>query len=168
MLLYHPAFDLNHCNFRLLRLLEALPRDAHELNKLRILDFYLLFPTLLKQVRMPRTAAGDKGMLKKIDVPYERIDDPYRLFLKLEALQRTALKSLASYNIIDAEYLREEKVLRTDKQLPSALVAAITKSNDNKPSVLGLLTGPLFDIEFYGDQGLKARTGLMEHRYDPK
>ncbi len=168
MLLYHPAFDLNHCNFRLLQLMEALPRDTHELNKLRILDFYLLFPTLLKQVRMPRAAVGNKSMLKKIDIPYERIDDPYRLFLKLEPLQRTALKSLATYNIIDAEYLRKDKVLRTSKQLPSVLVAAIKKSNDNRSSVLGLLTGPLFDVEFYGDQGLKARTGLMEHRYDPK
>lgn len=168
MLIYHPAFDIFHCSFRLLRLLENLPKVQLEVDRLRILDFYLLFPTLLQNVTFPRNATSYRGTIRALDIPYERIDDPFKIFLQIEPLQIAALRCLASYDILDAEQLTEGKILRTEKHLPKQLKEAIENAYAENRDLTNLLTGPLFDLDFYGNSGLKARSSLMEHRYDPE
>lgn len=168
MLIYHPAFDIYHCSFRLLRLLENLSKEPYEVDRLRILDFYLLFPTLLQNFTLPRTAISYRKTIKALDIPYERIEDPFKIFLQIEPLQSSALRCLASYDIIDADQLSDGKILRTEKHLPKQLKEAINKAYIENPDLLNFLTGPLFDLDFYGQGGLKARSGLVEHRYDPQ
>ena len=48
MLVYHPAFDMHHCVFRMVRLLNRLPVGSCQVERMRILDFYLLFPSLIQ------------------------------------------------------------------------------------------------------------------------
>lgn len=52
MLVYHPAYDAYHCLFRMMAIMENTNRL--EIDKLKILDFYILFPALLSEVKMPR------------------------------------------------------------------------------------------------------------------
>jgi hypothetical protein len=166
MLIYHPAFDIYHGAFRLLRLLEALPRTAVEVDRLRILDFYLLFPALLREVRFPIGEAGAKNYFKKLPPPYEEIDDPKALFMRLEPLQRAALEGLAASALIHGELLQQDKVQRSDVGLPVQLHDAIVARNRNSKEVQ-FLTGPLYKLDLYGKSGLKQRSDLFEHRYDP-
>ncbi len=168
MLIYHPAYDIYHCIFRFLRLLEILPKVPHEADKLRILDFYLLFPHLLKEVLLPLEARSYRKTINKLDEPYENVKDPHKMFLKLETFQLSALRCLASCNIIDINEFSSERIMRTKKKIPEQLLATINKTNSDNPDLVNLLTGPLFDLAFYGDKGLKARTKLMEYRYDIK
>jgi hypothetical protein len=168
MLLYHPAFDIYHCCFRLLRLLNSLPHESHEIEKIRILDLYLLLPTLLQKVAFPHTAKKYKPYIKNLEIPYENIENPYKLLIQLEPIQRSALRHLASCNIIDPNSLIKEKVLKTDAPIPQDILNKIEQSDSEMPDLIGLLTGPLFDMEFYGDTGLKARSRLMEYKYDAK
>lgn len=168
MLLYHPAFDIYHCCFRFLRLLKSLPLVPHEVDMLRILDLYLLFPTLLKQVRFPKTALKYKKNISDLESPYENIENPYKLLIQLDPLQKSALRHLASCNIISPEHFLKGKVIRTEVPIPDKLAQKIDGADKKDPNLISLLTGPFFDEEFYGDKGLKARTGLMEYKYDAK
>jgi len=83
MLTYHPAFDLYSAIFRFLRLLDPMRDRTVELERLRILDFYLLFPFLLADIQFPASAIAYKKYFKKKPTDYENISDPKRLFLRL-------------------------------------------------------------------------------------
>lgn len=167
MLLYHPAFDIYHAAFRLLRLLDKLPRSPHDLERIRILDFYLLFPNQIGDIKLPKEAIRFRKLLESPETPYAAIQDPRRIFSELEAYQMTALKLLASANLIDIRGLAEGKISRTDQPIPQKLSAAMNSSNDRSADLIELLAGPLSNIDLYGKSGLKARTDLFEYRYDP-
>lgn len=163
---YHPAYDIYHCLFRQLLLLENLPGKKSAMDQLRILDFYLLFPSLLGVVRMPQTLAKRRTELTRGTLHYEMIEDPYKLFVQLERIQVTSTKLLASCELTSFEDVKSMVVQRTSKEIPSMLASAIHQTAKEQTALLSFLTGPFFDIDFYGPKGLKARTGLMEHRYD--
>ncbi|HGA8765958.1 TPA: ABC-three component system middle component 5, partial [Salmonella enterica subsp. enterica serovar Virchow] len=47
MLIYHPAYDAYHCLFRMIALIDHV--NEIEVDKARILDFYLIFPALVSE-----------------------------------------------------------------------------------------------------------------------
>ena len=51
--------------------------------------------------------------------------------------------------------------------LPAQLVRELESATAARTELLRLLTGPFKTIDLYGQDGLKARTGLFEYRYDP-
>jgi hypothetical protein len=165
VLIYHPAFDIYHGIFRILRLLEALPRVDVEVDRIRILDFYLLFPTILRNVRFPIGAGKLKKYFANLENPYENIEDPKGLFMRLEPYQRAALEALAARELIASDALAADKVIRTATKLPGELKAALLGRNDGSKEI-ELLSGPLFKVDLYGHSGLKERSDLFEYRYD--
>jgi len=166
MLIYHPIYDEYHCVFRILRLLEVVASKNIEVDRLRVLDFYLLFPSLLPRVKMPQSARKYRKMVHDTFGPYENIHDPYKVFIQLEPFQQGALCCLVSCGLLDASGLKQGFAKRTPKTLPAPLANSIRRANETDRDLIGLLAGPLFDLDFYGPDGLKARTGLMEYRYD--
>lgn len=53
MIIYNQAFDLYHCIFRILNFLNRFnPSDIIEVDKLRIWDFYFLFPNKVYDIRL--------------------------------------------------------------------------------------------------------------------
>jgi len=85
MLLYHPAFDTYHSAFRLLLLMwNSGDRETHYA-RLRILDFYLLFPAELESMSFPRNMIREKSRWKKLRSRYNQITDPRRVFDELTA-----------------------------------------------------------------------------------
>lgn len=167
MLIYNPAFDTHHCIFRLLRLLTALPDASYELERIRILDFYLLFPATLNRVRFPRAALRHKRAAIGDFNRYERIEDPRRILNRLEPYQLSALRYLAARELIDVAIFAEGRVRRSSVPIPSELTGMIAEANRVERELVALLTGPFRDVELYGASGLKARTQLFEYRYDP-
>ena len=167
MLTYHPAFDLYNAIFRFLRLLDPMNNRTLELERLRILDFYLLFPFLLRDIQFPASALAYKKHFKRSPSDYENISDPKRLFMRLEPYQLAALQSLAAYSLIDKDLFKDAKIKRTSAVLPPDLQAAITSRNTDSIEIQ-LLSGPLADIDLYGKSGLKSKSDLFEYRYDPQ
>jgi hypothetical protein len=167
MLTYHPAFDLYNATFRILRLLDPLNGEALELDRLRILDFYLLFPFLLGGIEFPAAAIKYKKHFVKKPSEYENISDPKRLFMRLEPYQLAALQCLAAYSLIDPIALKEEVVKRTSTALPPELQKAIDLRNRESIEI-DLLSGPFAKADLYGASGLKFKSDLFEYRYDPK
>lgn len=166
MLLYHPAFDIHHCIFRILRLLLRLPQKNYEIEKVRILDFYLLFPSLISNIKFPLEARRQKSKFTKLENKYNEIKDPYRIFIRLEPFQMGALKCLVSYGVLDVVVFRDAKIKFIREKVPQTLIVALEKANLESAELISLLTDTFSNIDLYGDSGLKARTDLFEHRYD--
>lgn len=168
MLIYHQAFDLYHGIFRMMKLLNSL--DAEDIiwvDQFRILDFYLLFPSQLLEIKFPTDARRYRKTIQDCYNSYESISDSRRLFWRLEPYQTLAIKALVAYGFIDnALFVNDRKIQRTNKSYSNNLQNAIENISANEASLLELLTGPLRKVDLYGNSGLKARTGLFEYRYD--
>jgi hypothetical protein len=168
-LTYEPAFDAFHAAFRTLRLRPILKKEKplHR-DHVRMIDFYQLFPHRIEGIRlMPqhkkyrRLAAAYES--KK---PYGEQPDDKLLFDRMEPLQLTAFDTLAAQNYIEADNWKRGEVVATINPLPAELSLRITEANDADPELEKFLKTLGSEYELGGVNGLKARTGLLEHRHD--
>ena len=165
MLVYHPAFDIYNCAFRMLQLLSMMEESEIELDKLRIWDFYLTFPNEARQIKFPKDLIVLKKIFKnKPDNPYEDLIGPKRIAERMKPYQLSALRYLASYGLIDSSLFSKNIIKRTEKELPSELQGKLSEINTEKENIIKLVKG----FNFLALRGLKARTGLLEFRYDRK
>jgi hypothetical protein len=168
-LTYEPAFDAFHAAFRTLRIRAILQKDKplHR-DHVRIIDFYQLFPHRIDGIRlMPqhrkyrRLAESYEG--KK---PYGEQPDDKLLFDRMEPLQLTAIDTLAAQNFIDRDRWKRGEVIATAKPLPVELSLRIAEANAADAELEAFLQILGSEYELGGTNGLKARTGLLEHRHD--
>jgi len=163
MLVYHPAFDIYNCAFRMLQLLSNMEEQEIELDKIRIWDFYLTFPNEARQITFPRDLFELKKIFKnKADNPYEDLIDPRRIAERMQPYQISALKYLASFGLIDSKLFSKNIVKRTDKEIPRELKTKLEDISNEKQNIIKLVKG----FNFLALRGLKERTGLLEFRYD--
>jgi len=165
MLVYNPAYDVYHAMFRILQLLDRI-ESTIEIDKLRILDFYLVFPSELLEIKAFRGFSKYEKYLENEVNKYERVINRKRLFYNMESIQIEALKGLISYGVISGEAFRNGKVEKTDIKISENLLQKIREANNRKQSILDLITGPLANMDLYGHLGLKVRTNLLEFKYD--
>ena len=165
MLIYNQAYDLYHSIFRILQITEKT-KDTMEIDKLRILDFYLAFPTELMEIKAFRGFKKYEKYLTAESNKYERVIDRKRLFFKMEQIQLSAIKALISYGLIDANEFKKGKIKRTGIELSKLLEERVNQANEDNPNLITLITGPLASINLYGHLGLKVRTNLIEFKYD--
>lgn len=167
-LTYEPAFDPLHSIFRALRLREALgasfrlPRDLF-----RILDFYLLYPTGLRHMplrsihlKLKRLAASTKRA-----EPYgPRPGDPI-LFERMRPFQDAAVETLALQGFLSTDALGKGWVENAGKPIPAILAGRVETANSSEGNLLSALRA-IAQYPLEGPNGLKDRSGLLEHRYD--
>ncbi len=165
MLIYSPAYDLYHTMFRILQITEK-GEQIMEVDKLRILDFYLAFPAELLEINSFRGFNKYRKYLKAEVNQYERVIDRKRLFFKMEHIQISAMKALVSYSLLDAAEFKKGKIKRTDTPLSNRLTARIKEEFEANHNLLTLITGPLASLNLYGHLGLKVKTNLIEFKYD--
>lgn len=165
MLVYNKAYDLYHTMFRILQITEK-STGTLEIDKLRILDFYLAFPVELLEIRSFSGFRKYEKYLNAEKNSYERIIDRKRLFFKMESIQISAIKALISYGLIDPNEYKEGIVKRTETVISETLKARINEANGENHNLITLITGPLASMNLYGHLGLKERTNLIEFKYD--
>ncbi len=168
MLVYHPAFDLYNCIFRMLQLLNYTKEEEVHFDKLRIWDFYLTFPNLIYDMSFPRELRPLKAVFKEKNNPYEHITDQKQIFERMKNFQLSAVKCLASYGFVDSELISKKRIRKTGKAVPIELLNKLNDLSTQKGNIIKLLTGDLVELPLHGAQGLKARTGLIEFKYDSK
>jgi hypothetical protein len=171
MIVYHPAFDLYHSVYRLLQILTHFKRkDYVETDRLRIWDYYLLFPDQVHTIKLKQDEADIKKLIKnyiqKVDNPYEEILDNRKMFEKIKPYQLTALKSLASYGIINKEYLNENRVTIVSEAILEKYTSRFEEMSAKEKNVISLMTSHFYEMSMFGPAGLKTRTKLLESRYD--
>lgn len=165
MLVYHPAFDIYNCAFRMLQLLNYLKKSEIELERIRIWDFYLTFPNEARKIKFPRDLNELKKVFKdKGENPYEDLIDPKRIVDKMKPFQVSALRYLASYGLIDNDLFKKNIIKRTEKSIPQELEKRINETTIEKDNIIKLVQG----FDNLALWGIKERTGLLEYRYDKR
>ncbi len=171
MIGYNQAFDLYHAIFRILHLLNRFENDdIIEVDKIRIWDFYLLFPDKIGDIRLKRNESDirrlRKEFIKKTNNPYDFIAEERKIFEKLKVYQISALNCISSYGFIDTLSLSQQRVVVTNKPCLKDLVDRLDPLPAKEQNVVSLMTSHFFLMSLYGPDGLKNRTDLMESRYD--
>lgn len=169
MLIYHPAFDLYNCIFRMLQLLTFMKENEIEVDRLRLWDFYLTFPGEVRKIQFPKDLLELRKVFKNSEInPYEDLLDAKKIIDRMKPYQLTALKSIASYEFISSDSLAKGVVKKVSMdKVPSELQKVILTDDTEKTNILKLVTG-FRDLPLFGAGGLKARTGLIEFNYDPR
>lgn len=164
MLIYHPAYDAYHCVFRMLVVAERL--TDLEVDKARLLDFFLLFPGMVKAVRLPDTLKALRTQAKAAANIYRDPVSGISTFREMRHIQEAALKSMAASGLIDVRRYEAGYVTRTQMPINPMLKAKLDEFlNVNQPVADSILNG-LSQIPLLGHDGLKHRSQLMEYRYD--
>lgn len=168
MLVYHPAFDIYNCVFRMLQLMTSMKQPEVELDRLRIWDFYLTFPNEARKISYPSNLSELKKIFKsKQENPYEDLIDPKRIIERMKPYQMSALKCIASYGLIDSKLLSKNIISRTKNEIPQELFSKFSDLTIEKSNIIKLIVG-FNELPLYGKMGLKFRTGLIEFKYDQR
>ncbi|VVP56402.1 ABC-three component system middle component 5 [Pseudomonas fluorescens] len=166
---FQAAFDPFHASFRFFRLLE-IAQGLGELtvDQARILDFYLLFPfrvgeiKLLARHRKYKRVATEFIHLR----PYGELPSSFVLFSRMQNIQVAALDTL-----VDNGYLIDDKYAQkiidpTGKIAAPEIAERVEKLNSEQSALVDFIRVLISEYSVYGREGLKARTGLLEYRYD--
>lgn len=166
MLVYHPAFDANHCGYRLLALLHRSEGEI-PIQVLKLLDFYYLFPGLLKRIKpWPSELKQYRKVVSSVPEPYENVASLSRTYFELSAIQDAAIAHLVGKGLLLESAMREGVASLVDEAVPAPLIAQIEADSFVQQPVFQVLSKGLTTVNWHGKAGLKARSGLMEYRYD--
>ncbi len=165
MLIYNQTFDIYHCAFRMLFALSVLPEKEYPLGFIRLIDFYVLFPHMVAEVKLPPKFKSLKIKLHSNQNNYNDIPNQRRLFNDLYNIQIQCINFLSSLGLIDRGKVVENKILKSKNKLPTE-VAELIKNEISSNEILIQAIHALVEIPYNGANGLKSRTGLMEYRYD--
>ncbi|WP_318183070.1 ABC-three component system middle component 5, partial [Pseudomonas fluorescens] len=129
MVIYHPGYDVNHCVYRILNILNSI--DKHEIQKdaLRLIDFYYLYPHLLKSVNLPRPLNRYNDIISNTPDPFEVTPNPRSLFYELSRIQDSAMLALQQKSIIK---LTASTITLLSDSLPADLIKTFNNDSFSK------------------------------------
>lgn len=167
-LAFQPAFDVFHTEFRFIRLRRLMRSDAPmHYDQLRIADFYLLFFFRLQDVRLSSKHRSIKRFARELgEQRYENQPDDQLVFNRMEPIQRVAMETLLLKKLFDAESFKRGFVIETETTESAALSKRVDEINYREIRIMEAINSLLTDYDLLGPNGLKARTGLLEFRYD--
>jgi len=166
MIIYNPAFDIYHCIYRLIILLANTEIEEIEIDKLRILDFYMIFPGEIKNMSFTRDLLSFKKNFKNIPSEFKSITLKNRVFRKMESYQSIAINCLASIEYIDINALKRNIIIKNDKYINLKILEKFNELISDKKYLIDFLSKQLIKIDLKGKNGLKTKTGLMESKYE--
>lgn len=164
MLVYHSAYDAYHCVFRSLLITSRM--TVIETPKLRILDFFLCFPAEIQKVRLPREHSDARRMAQGMANQYHGPVSMHQAFRDMEHIQLAAFRTLVASRLIAPNDFETGLVRRTKIEVPEELHTTLAQASAANRVLVDYLVNSLGQIQLLGVDGLKHRTGLMEHRYD--
>ncbi len=164
---YHPAFDAFHAIFRFLRVKFRQDISDIDFEKIRILDYYLLFPWRASAVRLAQKDLEVRRIAKRLEKQQDYATLPIgeALLERMRASQIAALQTMAQDGVIDPMHLRNGVVKFKAFSLPSELKERIDNKNKEEADKMAIIDA-LSAYPLLGTDGLKGRTSLLEHRYD--
>lgn len=164
MLIYHPALDAYHCVFRVLALLSEC--KEMEKDRLQILDFVLCFPSVASAFRLPPGSTAAKKAVASCDSPYRAPINPKAIFTSLNKTQDAAITCLEAADLLCRDQADDADVKCIDALLPTELKARVDALKVLEAPFFKDMLPLLMSLPLQGPDGLKARSGLAEYRYD--
>lgn len=167
MLIYDQALDPYHCAVRALGISFLIGTESSELETLRILDVVLTFPTMLSEIRLTRETLHLRKLSIAAPNPFRPPPKGLSSIEAIRSIQAVAIATLASAGLIGATELAKGVFARSKMTLPIELKVAIDAWLDRDGKDKKEIVTFLGAIPLSGEDGLKHRTKLLEHRYDP-
>ncbi|MCQ8819029.1 hypothetical protein NQT65_02250 [Pseudoalteromonas agarivorans] len=164
MIIYHPAHDVNHCSYRILNILYGAKNNKVHCDMLKIVSFYYVYPHLLKRMEsFPRPLNYQAKKISNISDSFELTPSPSSLFFEMHSTHEAAIFSLYQRSLINIE----RNIVSLEKHnLPNELIQEFKKDKFTKSDLFKILVECLPKVKLDGDNGLKAKSGLMEYKYD--
>lgn len=172
--MYTAAFDPFHAIYRMLQILKHFEGDdIVDVDRLRIIDFYLLFPYKVHNIRLKKTEtefrqSRNEHIKEKKANPYNAVTHDCQFFERLRPYQMIALSHLASYGLIDPELLLQQRVKVLDAEKMQQVMEKLENKvlTENDRNVISWLCLCFRTTPLNGVYGLKYRTQLLESKYD--
>ncbi|MBP2159329.1 MULTISPECIES: ABC-three component system middle component 5 [Asticcacaulis] len=165
---WHSSRDAYHCSFRLVRLSEASKGKDIEVERLRVMDMMLLFPSLLHRISMPRPLLNtfkELGIPKAEDI-FINLPGIPSVFQELRLYQNSALGQLRAKGMISTSV--ENGIIQIDrKNVPEDLYKRAAVRNQTDGGLTTFLTGPFAAIPLRGTDNLYKRVGLPKRSILP-
>jgi hypothetical protein len=120
--IWHPSRDAYHCAFRFLRLLSFRERRV-EIDRLRVLDMFLLYPPLIHHMSLPmdlRVQFRAINILRPAD-SFVRLPSAFAIFQDLRIYQNTAASYLTARAILVRDALNRGVAELAIDQVPAGL-----------------------------------------------
>ncbi|WP_348540200.1 ABC-three component system middle component 5 [Ruegeria sp. R8_2] len=158
---WHPSRDPYHCIFRMVRILLA-KSEAIQVEKLRILDMFLLYPSLMHRLSLP-SETKKKFRSLKIPTPskeFVRLPGTASVWQELQIYQSTALKQLAGRGLLRRDSLRDHYAQLILDQLPAQILKRAKEDNQSDTKLVSFLVNDLADLPVSGPSGLVKRAGI--------
>ena len=148
----------------MLSVVVAFPEHTFQLDELRILDFFVLFPSEIRNARIPPSSKSLAPNLRS--TRYNSVPNRLRIFYQLHPIQNAALDHLVKAGFVSRVLEgTSEGYLRTDKAIPGDVQERIQASQAMK-QVRPIMEGYLLKLPLAGKDGLKGRSRLYNVRYD--
>ena len=167
---YNPAFDLYHSIFRMANIAAKLEDgESLDVDKVRIWDFYLLFPDKVYNIHLRNDEEKLKeyrSIIKKQNNPYDYHGDNRKLFEWIKPVQVSALGCLVSCGILNKEKYESGRVCIDDREALDAFLQKAGTITTREQNVLSFMSYLSRAMSMTGAFGLKARTELLESKYD--
>lgn len=167
-LTYSPAYDAYHSMFRILLVSDILSSREVEYEKIKILQFYIAFPSLLS--RIETTAQVNKRSVAKVvqaePASYAMLPSPRILYWQTDGVTEGALRALVAQGFFVRDDFINGSIVRSDRPIPELIQRKIDIYKNDHPILTEFIAERLSQVTLYGSRGLKAITGLMEFRYD--
>jgi hypothetical protein len=145
----------------MLRLLLA-KEHIIEIERLRILDMYLLFPSLLHRTSMTREVRDDFIQLdiEKPEQKFVRLPSNAAVFQELRIYQNSAVGQLAARGLVQASALRKGNATVDRSVVPRVLRDRVAAKNSAQSALVEFLLGPLSILPLRGRESMYRRAGL--------
>jgi hypothetical protein len=166
MLSYHPALDPEHAALRTLRLsLHALPSDM-ETDRAKLLAYYMVFPESLAELRLPPQLGKWKRRYSPLINHYYSSAPHSIAFARTGGSFDSAIRLLVAKGVYDRSAVAVGRLTLVTSRVSESLHEIATRLDSEESELLRFLVVGLRDIPLHGPDGLKHRSGLLEHRYD--
>lgn len=165
MIIYHPAFDAYHGVLRIFSICKSTGVSL-EIEKLKIADFYLVFPEHLVSMRLPQKFTRWKKYSRKVFNDYKNSQHKRTLFYSYSKVSRVSLGILLAKGVIDAESYKKGMVSLLECDDCNDLVNVSEKFQCRLDGYFEFITQMALEVPLYGKDGLKDRSGLLEYRND--
>lgn len=158
---WYASRDPYHCIFRMIRLLEAKGGPI-QLEQLRILDMFLMFPSLLHRLTLT-SALRERLRGLQVEPPtktFVRLPGTASVWQDLQIYQLTALKRLVGLGMLKQEDLRDRNASLDRSQAPAGLLQHAISQNQATAPLMRFLVEDLGALPMSGSLGLVRRAGL--------
>ncbi|RYG31664.1 MAG: hypothetical protein EON93_12570 [Burkholderiales bacterium] len=133
-----------------------------EIERLRILDMFLLYPSLLHKTSMPQDT---KKLFRELDVTapdklFVRLPSTAAVFQDLRLYQNSAIAQLTARGLFSTDDLKMRLASPPSTGWPDTLVRRALHKNADDGGLTSFLVGAFSDIPLRGRESIYRKAGL--------